>query len=205
MVDSADPEWVHTGKTQKMASDRKPDRVSPAPWASSIAIAASKVVRTAALVAFVALVLNLAHSRIHTAAPNEWLIVVKDGQMVRSGVGISHFAWYDEQVAKFPTALQKLPFKAQQVTLEKQGVEVSGFAVWVVNREADGPFKAYKHLGGLSAAGLKSANENLANMAESVIRSEVAKMTIDSVMTKREAVREAVRTSMQAVREKDPF
>jgi len=141
----------------------------------------------------------LLHARTHTARPNEWMLVINDGEMIRAGVGITHTARPGDQLAKFPSTLNKVSFKAQQVTKEKQGVEVSGFIVWVVNRIADGPFKAYKHLGGLTGDGLSNANSQLKLMAESVVRSQVAKISIEEAMTKREAIREAVRTAMQDV------
>lgn len=136
---------------------------------------------------------------VRTAGPNEWMLVVSDGTMVRAGVGITHWRKLNEQVATFPATLNKVPFRAQQVTKEKQGVEVSGFAMWVVHREGTGPFKAYKHLGGLTEEGLAEARANLKDMAESIIRSRVSQLSIDEVIANREAIRDAVRGSMQAV------
>lgn len=43
--------------------------------------------------------------------------------------------------------LNKVNFNAQQVSLEMQGVEVSGMIVWTVNRNEEGPFTCYKSFG----------------------------------------------------------
>uniref|UniRef100_A0A7R9VZS7 Band 7 domain-containing protein n=1 Tax=Chlamydomonas euryale TaxID=1486919 RepID=A0A7R9VZS7_9CHLO len=79
------------------------------------------------------------------------------------------------------------------------GLHVSGFCIWSVNRVDDGPFKAYRYLDGLSTSGLANANDNLARMCESIIRSAVASMTIDEVMRNRDAMRDKVKHDMGSI------
>jgi hypothetical protein len=65
-----------------------------------------------------------------TAQANEFLIQMRDGKVVRAGQGLSCFKWPSDSVALVPTSIAKLAFAADQVTVEKVGVEVRGFAVY---------------------------------------------------------------------------
>ncbi|MDI1435285.1 SPFH domain-containing protein [Polyangium sorediatum] len=65
-----------------------------------------------------------------TAEPHEFLILIRDGKVKRSGQGVSVFKWPSDSVTLIPTTIQKLQFRADQVTLEKAGVEVTGLAVY---------------------------------------------------------------------------
>jgi flotillin len=140
-------------------------------------------------------------SRRAVAKPNEWLLVIADGEMVKAGIGLSAFRWPNQQVVRFPSAIQKVQFSAQQVTKEMQGIEVSGFVIWVVFREEDGPFKAYRYLDGLGTGTGETprANENIARMAESIIRHQVANSTIADVIANRATLRDKIRAEMQNV------
>jgi len=52
------------------------------------------------------------------------------------------------------------------------------------------------YLDGLSQAGCDKANENIARMAESIIRHQVANLTISDVITKRELMRDRCQKEM---------
>ncbi|AKT43350.1 SPFH domain-containing protein [Chondromyces crocatus] len=65
-----------------------------------------------------------------TAQPNEFLIQIRDGKVRRSGQGVSCFKLSGDSVTLIPTSISKLSFRADQVTLEKTGVEVTGLAVY---------------------------------------------------------------------------
>ncbi len=138
-------------------------------------------------------------SRWIVARPNEWLLVIHKGRMVKAGVGLSTFRGWGQQVVRFPSSIQRLQFKAQQVTKEMQGIEVSGFVNWVVYREENGPWKAYQNLGDLETGTPQPANDNIARLAESIIRHHVANSTIQEVITNREEMRNKIRVSMQEV------
>ncbi len=64
-----------------------------------------------------------------TAQPHEFLIQIRDGKVRRSGQGVSCFKMPGDSVTLIPTSISKLSFRADQVTLEKTGVEVTGLAV----------------------------------------------------------------------------
>ena len=62
------------------------------------------------------------------AAPNEFLIHLRRGRVVRSGAGLSIFAWPGDSWAVVPTSIQRVAFSADQVTAERVGVEIRGVA-----------------------------------------------------------------------------
>lgn len=64
-----------------------------------------------------------------TAQANEFLIQMRSGK-VRAGQGLSCFKWPSDSVAIVPTSIAKLGFSADQVRIEKVGVEVKGLAVY---------------------------------------------------------------------------
>jgi len=128
------------------------------------------------------------------------LLVIKDGELRKCGVGISVFRNIGESVVTFPSSLNKVQFSAQQVSNEMQGVEVSGFVIWVINRHDDSPYKAYRHIKNLSNLTPDSeVNANLKSMAESIVRSQIANLSIHEVVAEREKVRDRIRKTMQEV------
>eukprot|EP00994_Dinema_validum_P008524 NODE_780_length_1355_cov_391.740429_g570_i0.p1 GENE.NODE_780_length_1355_cov_391.740429_g570_i0~~NODE_780_length_1355_cov_391.740429_g570_i0.p1 ORF type:complete len:366 (-),score=72.44 NODE_780_length_1355_cov_391.740429_g570_i0:202-1299(-) len=136
---------------------------------------------------------------IATSQPNEWLLKISNGEMVSAGVGMTCFLGPFDKVVRFPASIHKVSFSASQVTKEMQGVDVSGFIVWAVHRQGEGPFKAYKYLGGLTEAGIESANEQIRGMAESIIRHQVANLHLNEVIKNREVLRQKVRSQMLEV------
>jgi len=74
--------------------------------------------------------------------PNEWVCIMRDGEAVKSGIGLSCFKSPFDSVAKFSSKLVKVEVTTLQVTKEMQGVEVKSVIEWTVDRNA--PLKAYK-------------------------------------------------------------
>lgn len=136
---------------------------------------------------------------VSSAPPHQWLLVVRNGQQHYAAVGGRSFHRWTDQVVRFPSQLQRVTFTALQVTKEMQGVEVRGFLCWSVFRGDNGPLKAYSNLGFSSGPEPTHANENLGQLAESIIRAQVANSTIVDVLQKRSQLREAVRTEIQEV------
>lgn len=77
---------------------------------------------------------------------DEWLLVVRDGQLVKAGIGLKTFVGLTDTVVKFPSRVERVNFTANNVTKEMQGVEITGFAFWSVYRQDDGPFRCYKYM-----------------------------------------------------------
>jgi flotillin len=138
--------------------------------------------------------------RFHTSEPNEWMLIVRDGRVIESGVGISGFAKYSDTVVKFPSKINKVKFTAQQVTKEIQGIEISGVIIWTIYREKDGPFKAFKYLGeDIKNNDPRTANENLVEMANAIVRHRIANSTIDEILKNRNEVRDEIRKEMNSI------
>ena len=76
-----------------------------------------------AVVAGASLGLFLSH-RFVESDPNEWLLVIRDGKMVKAGVGLKTFLGITDSFVKFPSKVEQVHFEANNVTKEMQGVEI---------------------------------------------------------------------------------
>lgn len=112
-----------------------------------------------------------------TAQANEFLIHIRGGSVVRAGQGVSCFKWPSDSVAVVPTSIAKLSFSADQVTVEKVGVEVRGLAVY---RIAD-PLLAYRMID----FDRTSLTEILRDMFVGATRRIVATLTLEECLTHR--------------------
>jgi regulator of protease activity HflC (stomatin/prohibitin superfamily) len=112
-----------------------------------------------------------------TAAPHEYLIQMRDGRVIRSGPGLSVFKWPGDSIALVPTSVRKLSFRADQVTLEKTGVDVTGLAVYRIVE----PLLAFRMLDG-DVGGL---TEILRDMFVGATRRIVASLTLEECITHR--------------------
>lgn len=131
------------------------------------------------------------------AQPNEWMIVLREGKMIKCGVGISCLKMMNDKVVKFPSKVHKVNFTAQQVTREMQGIEVSGMIIWTIFRDGEGPFKAYKSLGNdIHEAEPKIANQNLVEMANGIVRHKIANSTINEILRNRKLIREDIKKEL---------
>ena len=155
---------------------------------------------TLTLIIITAITFFLYTFRYATSNPNQWMLVIRNGRVVKSGIGISSFTQYGDKIVKFPSRINKVKFSAQQVTQEMQGIEVSGVIIWAIFREADGPSRAYKMLGeDLKQPVPKTANDSLVDMANSIVRDRIANATIDTILRKRSDLRDAIRKEMNEV------
>jgi len=125
-----------------------------------------------------------------TAKPSEYLICVKNGKINRraSGQGARIFKWPWESVAIVPTTLQRIEFVADQITLEKIGVRVSGIAVFRIAE----PEIAYRVLNfTFGEAASEKLNDTLCEMFIGSARRLIANLSLDECLTKR---KEAIAT-----------
>ena len=83
----------------------------------------------------------------HESKANEWMVVIRNGEMVKCGIGLATWIMPGDQAIKFPSLINKVTFRASQVSAEMQGVDVTGMLIWSVHRSGDGPFKCYKSFG----------------------------------------------------------
>lgn len=127
---------------------------------------------------------------------NQWVLIMRNGEMVRAAIGLRCFKGPFDQVATFPAKIYKVNFCAEQVTSEMQGVRVSGMLVWTVNRIGQGPFNAYKNLGDISSGNPQTANESLIAEASAVVRGCIANSTIEESIRNRKLLRDAIHKEM---------
>jgi hypothetical protein len=122
-----------------------------------------------------------------TAQPHEFLILIRNGRVEQAGQGLSVWKWPADSVTLIPTSIRKLAFKADQVTVEKAGIEVTGLAVFRVAE----PLLAFRMLDGATTA----LSDILREMFIGATRRIVAGLTLEECLTHR---KERVAASLMA-------
>ncbi len=117
-----------------------------------------------------------------SAKPSEFLIRMRGGQVHDSGQGSTLFKWPWDSVAVVPTTVQRLQFTADQITIEKVGVKVTGIVVYRIAE----PLIAFRML---NFSFPERAQEKLAMMMEEMcvgaVRRLVANLTVEQCLTRR--------------------
>ena len=118
--------------------------------------------------------------------PAEFVIHQRMGRIRHLGKGISFFKlpWIDRYTI-IPSSTQTIQFKADQITAENQGVEISGFAVW---RVVDAGKAAANFDFTEAEAALSAIAGALQDVVESAIRHQVARMTLEDALRKRGSI-----------------
>lgn len=121
-----------------------------------------------------------------SAKPSEFLVHVR-GTKVRessSGQGATCFKLPWDSVAVIPTSLQQLKFRADQVTLEKVGIEVVGFAVYRIAE----PLIAYRVLNfSFAERAQEKLEETLTSMFVGAARRLIANLSLEDCLQKRKS------------------
>ncbi len=120
------------------------------------------------------------------AGPAEFVIHQRMGRIRHLGRSISFFKlpWIDSYTI-IPSSTRTIQFKADQITAENQGVEISGFAAW---RVADAGKAAANFDFTEPEAALSAIGAALQDVVESAIRVQVARMTIEDALRKRGSI-----------------
>ena len=63
---------------------------------------------------------------------------MRGGNMKQAGIGLNTIVGPFDQVAIFPSKLNKVEVRTQQVTKETQGVEVKSMTEWTVDKNNKG-------------------------------------------------------------------
>ena len=58
------------------------------------------------------------------AKPNEWLLVIRNGKMIKAGVGLKTWATFLDTIVTFPSTVSRVNFSANNVTVEMQGIVI---------------------------------------------------------------------------------
>ena len=99
--------------------------------------------------------------------PNQWVVIMRNGEEVKSGVGLNCYKTPWDSVAIFPSRQVKVEVKTEQVTVEMQGIGVSSMIEWKVDKNC--PLKAYKNLD-LASGNFNMANDTLRAMTSAIVR-----------------------------------
>lgn len=119
-----------------------------------------------------------------TAKPSEYLIHMRRGRIRRrtTGQGASCFKWPWDSIAIIPTTINRLQFTADQVTLEKVGVQVTGLAVYrIVEPELTFRMLNFSY----SERASEKLSSILGEMFVGATRRHVANLTVEEVITRR--------------------
>ena len=150
-----------------------------------------------ATLAFIAYVANEAQkyyrSLLVVGKPNEWIVVINNGELKQAGIGLTLTKGPYDQVAIFPSKVNKISFSCQQITREVQGLEVSCMIVWQIFREGDGPMKAFKNLGDdLISDEPRTANNLITSIVSAIVRNHIANSSIDEIIKNRDQIRSLI-------------
>ncbi len=81
------------------------------------------------------------------AQPDEWLLCIRNGRLVKAGIGIHLLRFPGDVVARFTSTVQRVSFSVGALSNERLRVTVDGFILWSVSAEDDAPFRAFQKLG----------------------------------------------------------
>lgn len=120
-----------------------------------------------------------------TAKPSEFLVHCRRGRVLASsGQGATGFKWPWDSVAVVPTSFQKVRFVADQITLERVGVSISGLAVYRIAE----PLLAFRVLNfSYPERAQEKLEQTLTEMLMGATRRLVANLTVDECLQKRKA------------------
>jgi hypothetical protein len=71
-------------------------------------------------------------SRYESSTPNEWLLLIEDGKLIKGGIGLKAYKSLTAAVVKFKSTINKVEFSVSNVTKENLGVDLKGFCMWEV-------------------------------------------------------------------------
>ena len=133
--------------------------------------------------------------RVH-GKPNEWVIIIRDGEQQQAGIGLNTYKTPWDTVAIFPSRNVKVEVRTEQVTVEMQGIGVSTMLEWTIDK--NNPLKAYKNLD-LASGNFNKANDILQSMVSAIVRNQIANSTIDHIIKNRSELREMILAEMKEV------
>lgn len=79
--------------------------------------------------------------------PDEWLLHVRDGQLIQAGIGINIWRRPGDSIARFSSTMQRVGFSVDALSRDRVSVALEGFILWSISPDDDGPFRAFRKLG----------------------------------------------------------
>ena len=122
---------------------------------------------------------------------NQWVVITRGGKLIKAGIGLTTIRTPWDAVAIFPSKLTKVEVQTQQITQEMQGVQVNSMLEWCVDRDGNGPMKAFQNLG-LLGGNFNNANQTLRDLTSAIVRHQIANASIDQLIRDRDAIRQAI-------------
>ena len=129
----------------------------------------------------------------------EFVLRFRNGKLKNQGFGGGYFLLplIDELIV-LTTTIQNLEIDAGEaiITSENQDVRVQAFVVWQI----EDPVKAYQSISGTQGKGVMSEiNKTLQRLVESIIRTTVARLSLDQVLRERSLIIEAIMSELLTV------
>jgi flotillin len=87
------------------------------------------------------------------AQPDEWLLCIRNGRLVRAGIGIRLWRLPGDVSVRFTSTMQRVGFSVDALSAERVRVSIEGFILWSVSAGGEGPLRAYQKLGLASGDG----------------------------------------------------
>ena len=159
----------------------------------------------------VAVLIGLFRWALVVAPADEWLLLVRDGKLVRAGIGIQVWRRPGDTLARFSSTVQRVTFASNSVSREQVPLVVDGFVLWSVVPEADAPFQAFRSLGIANLvrppAGLKSRQHLLTGpqyrafqgLIDSEVQQLASSLPFATVLVEREALVASLSSRLAAV------
>lgn len=93
------------------------------------------------------LVVAAARWSVVVAQPDEWLLLMRDGQLAAGGIGVRAWRRPGDVVARFSSTIQRVAFEVEAQTREHLSVKLEGFALWSVGKRPEQALLAFSGLG----------------------------------------------------------
>jgi len=124
-------------------------------------------------------------------SPNEWILFIENGKMKKAGIGIGGYKtiYSTIDVVRMPSYVQRVDFKATEVTKELHGVEMNGFCLWSIDPKDDSPFRAYKAFYGKGEQGIIEGKEFIQSIIEAELKKLIVTDTIENSIKDRNGKR----------------
>lgn len=157
-------------------------------WIQPISFAISAII-------IIFVIIGLLRTRYHKFTNREFVLRFRMGKLASQGFGGAYFILpFIDELIVLPTTVQTLEIATEEViTQENQDVRVNGFVIWRI----EDPVKSYQSISGQKATSVMSEiDKTLSKLVESIIRTTVARLTLDQVLRERSLIIQAIMSEL---------